>query len=81
MHFWLNLLRIKGLYMFRSSLAHPQEAQTTALGTLRACYVSWQHQDWSARSTKYQITLDHQPVHWQYYLAMHRTNIDVAIVG
>jgi hypothetical protein len=23
MHFLLNLLRIKGLYMFRASLAHP----------------------------------------------------------
>jgi hypothetical protein len=26
MHFSLNLLRIKGIYMFRASLAHPQEA-------------------------------------------------------
>jgi hypothetical protein len=26
MHFLLNLLRIKGLYMFRALLAHPQEA-------------------------------------------------------
>jgi hypothetical protein len=26
MHFLFNLLRIKGLYMFRASLAHPQEA-------------------------------------------------------
>jgi hypothetical protein len=26
MHFSLNLLRIKGLYMFRAWLAHPQEA-------------------------------------------------------
>jgi hypothetical protein len=26
MHFLLNLLRIKGLYMFRVLLAHPQEA-------------------------------------------------------
>jgi hypothetical protein len=26
MHFLLNLLRIKGLYMFRTLLAHPQEA-------------------------------------------------------
>jgi hypothetical protein len=26
MHFSLNLLRIKGLYMFRALLAHPQEA-------------------------------------------------------
>jgi hypothetical protein len=28
MHFLLNLLRIKGLYMFRALLSHPQEAQT-----------------------------------------------------
>jgi hypothetical protein len=26
MHFLFNLLRIKGLYMFRASLAHSQEA-------------------------------------------------------
>jgi hypothetical protein len=26
MHFLFNLLRIKGLYMFRTLLAHPQEA-------------------------------------------------------
>jgi hypothetical protein len=26
MHFLFNLLRIKGFYMFRSLLAHPQEA-------------------------------------------------------
>jgi hypothetical protein len=26
MHFLFNLLKIKGLYMFRSLLAHPQEA-------------------------------------------------------
>jgi hypothetical protein len=26
MHFLLSLLRIKGLYMFRALLAHPQEA-------------------------------------------------------
>jgi hypothetical protein len=34
--------------MFRALLAHPQEALAqTALGILRACYVSWLHQDWS----------------------------------
>jgi hypothetical protein len=27
MHFSFNLLRIKGLYMFRALLAHPQEAR------------------------------------------------------
>jgi hypothetical protein len=26
MHFLFNLLRIKGLYMFRALLAHPQES-------------------------------------------------------
>jgi hypothetical protein len=30
--------------MFRALLAHPQEvAAQTALGILRACYVSWLH--------------------------------------
>jgi hypothetical protein len=34
--------------MFRALLAHPQEALTqTALGILRACYVSWMRQDCS----------------------------------
>jgi hypothetical protein len=33
--------------MFRALLAHPQEALQTALCILRACYVSWLHQDWS----------------------------------
>jgi hypothetical protein len=48
MHFLFNLLRIKGLYMFRALLAHPQEAYAqTALGVLRACYVCWLHKDWS----------------------------------
>jgi hypothetical protein len=36
MHFLFNLLRIKGLYIFRALLAHPQEALHTALGILRA---------------------------------------------
>jgi hypothetical protein len=46
MHFLFNVLRIKGLYMFWvltcSSIGFA--AQTT-LGILRACYVSWLHQD------------------------------------
>jgi hypothetical protein len=29
MHFLFNLLGIKGLYTFRASLAHPQEALTS----------------------------------------------------
>jgi hypothetical protein len=37
MHFLFTLLKIKGLYMFRALLAYPQNS---ALGTLRACYVS-----------------------------------------
>jgi hypothetical protein len=37
MNFSFNLLRIKGLYMFRGLLTHPQEA----LGMLCACCVSW----------------------------------------
>jgi hypothetical protein len=41
MHFLFNLLRIKGFYMFRALLAHPQEGSQTALGIFRACYVSW----------------------------------------
>jgi hypothetical protein len=43
MHFSINLLRIKGLYMLRALLSHPQEVLQTALGILRACYVSWLH--------------------------------------
>jgi hypothetical protein len=46
MHFLFNLLRIKGLYMFRALFADPQEDTTqAALGRLRGCYVSWLHQD------------------------------------
>jgi hypothetical protein len=47
MHFLFNLLKIKGLYMFRALLAHPQEAlpPQAALDMLHACYVSWPHQD------------------------------------
>jgi hypothetical protein len=54
MHFVFSLLRIKGLYMFRALLAHPQEAlhkrhlvycvycaAQTALGVLSAYNVSW----------------------------------------
>jgi hypothetical protein len=44
MHFLFSLLRIKGLYVFRELLAHPQEALRTAIGVLRECYVSWLHQ-------------------------------------
>jgi hypothetical protein len=41
MHFLFNLLRIKGLYMFRALLAHPQEAlHKRHLVILRVCYVS-----------------------------------------
>jgi hypothetical protein len=47
MHFLFGLLRIKGLYMFRALLAHPQEALHKKHLVLRACYVSWLHQDWS----------------------------------
>jgi hypothetical protein len=48
MHLLFNLLRIKGLYIFRALVAHPQEA----LGILRACYVSWLHQHWCATPTQ-----------------------------
>jgi hypothetical protein len=44
MHILFILLRIKGLYVFRALLAHPQEA-IHKLCLLRACYVSWLHQD------------------------------------
>jgi hypothetical protein len=48
MHFLFSLLRIMGLYIFQALLAHLQEALSqTALGILRACYVSWLHQEWS----------------------------------
>jgi hypothetical protein len=44
-HFLFKLLRIKGLYMFRALLAHPQESARAVLDILLACYVSWLHQD------------------------------------
>jgi hypothetical protein len=54
MHFLFILLLIKGLYMFRAFLAHPQEAQQrTALGILRAWYASWLHQGWSGTQFHY----------------------------
>jgi hypothetical protein len=50
MHFLFDLLRIKGLYMFRALLAYPQEGlHKQQLCILCACYVSWLHQDWSAQ--------------------------------
>jgi hypothetical protein len=53
MHILFYLLRIKGLYMFRALLAHPQEAlHKRRFGILYACYVSWLHQDWSGTSGK-----------------------------
>jgi hypothetical protein len=57
MRFLFNLLRIKGLYMFRALLAHPQEVQA-ALGTsiLHACYVCGLHQNWSSTSMLQQPT-------------------------
>jgi hypothetical protein len=44
MHFVFNLLRIKGLYMFRTLSAYPQEALHKRHDILRACYGSWLHQ-------------------------------------
>jgi hypothetical protein len=38
--FSFNLLRIKGLYMFRALLAHPQEALQNLIWILRACNIS-----------------------------------------
>jgi hypothetical protein len=45
MHFLFNLLTINGPYMFLTLVAHPQEAPQTAFGILRACYISWLHQE------------------------------------
>jgi hypothetical protein len=46
MHFLFNLLRIKGLYMFRALLAHPQEAlHKRHLVYCVRVKVSWLHQD------------------------------------
>jgi hypothetical protein len=45
MHFSFNVLRIKGIYMFRALLAHP-----LAFGTLRA-YVSWLLHGYSETAT------------------------------
>jgi hypothetical protein len=48
MHFLFSLLRIKGLYMFPSLTCSSLGGVTqTALGILRACYVSWLNQNWS----------------------------------
>jgi hypothetical protein len=48
MHYLFNLFKIKGPYVFRALLAHPQEAlHPSALGILRARYVSWLHKGWS----------------------------------
>jgi hypothetical protein len=44
MHFLFSLLRVKGLYMFRALLFHPQQSLQTAIGILRTRYVSWLHQ-------------------------------------
>jgi hypothetical protein len=41
MYFLFNLLRIKGLYMFRALLAHPQEALHKRLLVYFAYNVSW----------------------------------------
>jgi hypothetical protein len=48
MHFLFNLLRIKGLYMFRAILAHPQDAIHTNGTWYIACVLSVGcYQDWS----------------------------------
>jgi hypothetical protein len=53
MHFLFNLLSIKGLYMFRALLTHPQEApHKQHLLYLLACYVGWLHQGWSSTPTR-----------------------------
>jgi hypothetical protein len=56
MHFLFNLLRIKGLYMFRALLAHPQEALHK-----HVCYVSWLHHpvaaNWHNTHAIYQVPL------------------------
>jgi hypothetical protein len=46
MQFLFSLLRVKGLYMFRALLSHPQEAIHKR--HLVYCYVSWLHQGWSS---------------------------------
>jgi hypothetical protein len=48
MHFLFNLLRIKGIYMFRAVLAHPQEVLHKRQLVYWVRVVSWLHQDWSA---------------------------------
>jgi hypothetical protein len=53
MHVLFNLLRIKGIYMFRALLAHPQEAVHKRHGILCDCYVSWLHQSWCSQLTKH----------------------------
>jgi hypothetical protein len=48
MYFLLNLLRIKGLYMFRALFSHPQEAlhKRNLIYCVRVMSVGC-HQDWS----------------------------------
>jgi hypothetical protein len=50
-HFLFSLLRIKGLYMFRALLAHPQEALHKRHLVYCVCHVSWLHQDWCRQLT------------------------------
>jgi hypothetical protein len=47
MHFVFSLLRIKGLYMFRTLLAHPQEVLHKRHLVYCVRVVSGLHQDWS----------------------------------
>jgi hypothetical protein len=56
MHILSSLLGIKGFYMVRALLAHPQEVPYKALGILRACYDSWLYQDWSGTPILVQST-------------------------
>jgi hypothetical protein len=51
MHFSFNLLRIKGLYMFRALLAHPQEALHTR--HLVYCVRIVKLQSWHSQLTLY----------------------------
>jgi hypothetical protein len=52
MNFSFNFIKNDGPLHVSSATCSPLEfAAQTAVGILRACYVSWLHQDWSKTST------------------------------
>jgi hypothetical protein len=59
MHFSFSLLRIKGLYVFRALLSHPQEAIHKKAFSIFRAYVSWLwHRCSELQPCHGQLTLD-----------------------